>query len=72
LEQWYRYGKSTRYLEWVWPDQSPKASGRDVDWRTVLKPRGAETAASVAYAAGLWRGGREDKAAPVNYDWSAC
>jgi glycosyltransferase involved in cell wall biosynthesis len=70
LEQWYRYGKSTRYLEWVWPDQSPKASGRDFDWRRVLKPRGAETAASLAYAAGLWRGGREDKAAPVHYDWS--
>jgi len=70
LEQWYRYGKSTRYLEWVWPDQSPKASGRKFDWPRVLMPHGAETAASVAYAAGLWRGGREDKVAPVNYDLS--
>jgi glycosyltransferase involved in cell wall biosynthesis len=70
LEQWYRYGKSTRYLEWVWPDQSPKATGRGFDWRRVLTPRGVETAASAAYAAGLWRGGWEDKIPPLNYDSS--
>jgi glycosyltransferase involved in cell wall biosynthesis len=68
LEQWYRYGKSTRYLEWVWPDQSPKSTGRGLDWRrTLLTPRGAETAASAAFAAGLWLGGRHDMQLPQHY-----
>jgi glycosyltransferase involved in cell wall biosynthesis len=68
LEQWYRYGKSTRYLEWVWPDQSPKSTGRGVDWRrTLLTRRGPDAAASAAYAAGLWLGGRDDKHPPQLY-----
>jgi glycosyltransferase involved in cell wall biosynthesis len=56
-EQWYRYGKSSRYLQWVWPDQTMVSTDRDAGWRRALfTPRGAELLASVAFAAGLWRG----------------
>jgi glycosyltransferase involved in cell wall biosynthesis len=48
LSQWYRYGKSTAYLEWVHGDQSPSASGG----RSVVRERIAAAFVSLGYQAG--------------------
>lgn len=76
LEQWHRYGKSTAYLEWVYPDQSPSATGRPVriidrlhDARGGVSSTGplAALLPAGAFQLGVLRGRREAKTAPKAY-----
>ncbi len=67
VEQYYRYGKSTAYLEAVWPDQSAGVVGGRSDWRPKLfTRRGPEAITQVALRAGYRRGLREP-ANPPDY-----
>jgi glycosyltransferase involved in cell wall biosynthesis len=69
LEQWYRYGKSTAYLEWVHPDQSPSSSGRSVSLveRIMSGNRPSALLPALAYQCGVRRGHREPQTAPTSY-----
>ena len=71
LEQWNRYGRSTAYLEWVHPEQSPTATGRRVSLKNELAKRALAVAAlapSAAYLAGLRQGRRATMVAPKPYE----
>lgn len=69
MEQWYRYGKSTAYLEWVYPDQSPSSAGRRVSIRERILSRHKPLALlpAVAYQLGVRRGQRGPLKAPTNF-----
>jgi glycosyltransferase involved in cell wall biosynthesis len=74
LEQWHRYGKSTAYLEWVYPDQSPSATGRPVSIADRLRGLGASGAGPLgallpasAFQLGVRQGRREAKTPPKDY-----
>ncbi len=76
LEQWHRYGKSTAYLEWVYPDQSPSATGRPVsiadrlrDIRRGLSSTGQLGALlpAIAFQLGIRQGRRESNTPPRGY-----
>jgi glycosyltransferase involved in cell wall biosynthesis len=80
IEQWNRYGKSTAYLEWVYPDQSPTSSGQKLSIKHDLVQRFRadkrtdvmSLLPSLAYQLGIQQGRRSPKTAPTLYGDVAC
>jgi glycosyltransferase involved in cell wall biosynthesis len=80
VEQWNRYGKSTAYLEWVYPDQSPTSSGQKLSMKRDLAQRFRgdkrtdvlSLLPSLAYQFGVQQGRRSPKTPPALYGDIAC
>jgi glycosyltransferase involved in cell wall biosynthesis len=80
LEQWNRYGKSTAYLEWVYPDQSPTSSGQKLSIKDGLAQRFRgdmrtdvmSLLPSLAYQFGIYQGRRSPKNPPTIYGDVSC
>jgi cellulose synthase/poly-beta-1,6-N-acetylglucosamine synthase-like glycosyltransferase len=80
IEQWNRYGKSTAYLEWVYPDQSPTSSGQKLSIKHDLVQRFRRDKRtdvlsllpSLAYQYGIYQGRRSSKTAPTIYGDISC
>jgi glycosyltransferase involved in cell wall biosynthesis len=80
IEQWNRYGKSTAYLEWVYPDQSPTSSGQKLSIKDDLVQRFRRDKRtdvmsllpSLAYQFGIYQGRRSPKNPPTVYGDVSC